>query len=316
MSMACLETHQQHIAAPIYRRLMQRGRHARFVACTALGAVELLQRSGIEVGMNTSLCTSHTTLHCNNYTTIDRRISTPLAPTPVHPTHTHHPCIHPQLQGKTAVVVGDSNVVGLPLAMLLREHNVAAVTICHRTALEELYAPTNADACHATAQHRAEVGVCLPRLPGPRAAPRGDPGVSHAPVPTTVHAAVQATACSDAAAAAAASLQHRLQLDLPAITRTADILVVAVGIPKLVKADWVRPGAVIVDVGINVVQGRELFECCPAGERPAEYSVVGDVDYDDVAPVASAVTPVPGGIGPMTIAAVLHNVLQSARGVV
>ncbi len=212
------------------------------------------------------------------------------------------------------MVVGDSNVVGLPLAMLLRDHNVAAVTICHRTALEDFYSENNignnADACHATAQHRAEVGVCLPRLPGPRVV-----SASSANVPTPPQPMPNSQSCTDAAAAAAASLQHRLQLDLPAITRTADILVVAVGIPKLVKADWVRPGAVIVDVGINVVQGRELFECCPAGERPAEYSVVGDVDYDDVAGVASAVTPVPGGIGPMTIAAVLHNVLQSVRGV-
>lgn len=207
-----------------------------------------------------------------------------------------------QLEGKTAVVVGDSNVVGLPLAMLLREHHVAAVTICHRTALQELYA-SEQDVCHASAQQRAQVGVCLPRLPGPR------PGSGHDDVPR----APPAPTCREAAAEATATLQQRLQLDLPAVTRTADILVVAVGIPKLVKADWVQPGAVIVDVGINVVQGRELFECCPAGERPSEYSVVGDVDYEDVAGVASAVTPVPGGIGPMTIAAVLHNVLQSGR---
>jgi hypothetical protein len=172
--------------------------------------------------------------------------------------------------------------------------------------------------------------------------------------------------------------------DLPSITRTGDILVVAVGYPQLVKREWVKPGAVVIDVGINVispepaaagdgsthdgdqplqmqhpkqlpgtghavaamptapaaataaassrVSGGEVEGHAvappPAGsvaaylrdEYPEEgaqlqqpWHVVGDVDFCDVAQVASAITPVPGGVGPMTIAAVLHNTVLAAR---
>ncbi len=160
--------------------------------------------------------------------------------------------------------------------------------------------------------------------------------------------------------------------ELPGITRTADILVVAVGYPNLVRREWVKPGAVVIDVGINVVprhgteqeaqqgaaaqqQGAAAQQqqqraaaggeaalqrsqqqarqrppvvndyCTPDGasrlggwseqdsaaQQP--WHVVGDVDFCDVAPVAAALTPVPGGVGPMTIAAVLHNTVQAAR---
>jgi 5,10-methylene-tetrahydrofolate dehydrogenase/methenyl tetrahydrofolate cyclohydrolase len=160
--------------------------------------------------------------------------------------------------------------------------------------------------------------------------------------------------------------------DLPGITRTGDILVVAVGYPHLVKRGWVKPGAVVIDVGINVVScgdgatdhvasthedGGPCTESAPreqqaspdaksmaagaashiqqehaqdseTGNHPTSrhdqyeeecaqskqpWHVVGDVDFDDVAEVASALTPVPGGVGPMTIAAVLHNTVQAAR---
>lgn len=172
---------------------------------------------------------------------------------------------------------------------------------------------------------------------------------------------------------------------LPAICRTADILVVAVGSPELIRAGWVKPGAVVVDVGINVVplprrpaaasppdhgndagQYQQQQQQCAAqqhsgmqvaqgsmsaggagqaegssqqraptsssgGCKPevqlqlvqsdtdgslalsSDYSVVGDVAHKEVAGVASVLTPVPGGVGPMTIAAVLHNTLQAAR---
>ncbi|KAL0022085.1 hypothetical protein WJX79_005384 [Trebouxia sp. C0005] len=115
------------------------------------------------------------------------------------------------LPGKTAVVIGDSNVVGTPLAMLLQANGVAALT-------------------------------------------------------------------------------------------TADILIVAVGHAELVKRSWIKPGAVVIDVGINVVGNIDT----------GEYHVVGDIAYAEVAQVASAITPVPGGVGPMTIAAVLHNTIQAA----
>ena len=97
---------------------------------------------------------------------------------------------------------------------------------------------------------------------------------------------------------------HSRSKDLPGITRLADILVVAIGKPRFVTADMVRPGAVVIDVGINRVTD--------AG-TPKGYRIEGDVDYAPVAEVASAITPVPGGVGKMTIAMLLANTLQAAR---
>ena len=97
---------------------------------------------------------------------------------------------------------------------------------------------------------------------------------------------------------------HSRSKDLPGITRLADILVVAIGKPRFVTADMVKPGAVVVDVGINRV--------ADAG-HPKGYRIEGDVDYAPVAEVASAITPVPGGVGKMTIAMLLVNTLQAAR---
>ncbi|HEX7374817.1 MAG TPA: bifunctional methylenetetrahydrofolate dehydrogenase/methenyltetrahydrofolate cyclohydrolase FolD [Steroidobacteraceae bacterium] len=123
--------------------------------------------------------------------------------------------------GKHAVVIGRSDIVGKPMAMLLSQKGVdATVTLCHS------------------------------RTP-----------------------------------------------DLPGFCRQADILVAAIGIPCVVQGDWVKPGAVVIDVGINRV-----------GDK-----LVGDVDYVAAAQVASAITPVPGGVGPMTIAMLLANTLRSAR---
>ena len=122
--------------------------------------------------------------------------------------------------GKTAVVVGRSNIVGKPQALLLLEKN-ATVTVCHS------------------------------RTP-----------------------------------------------DLAAVTRTADILVVAVGRAGLVTGDMVKPGGVVIDVGMN---------------RNAEGKLCGDVDFDSVAEVASYITPVPGGVGPMTITMLLRNTMTAAQ---
>ncbi len=97
---------------------------------------------------------------------------------------------------------------------------------------------------------------------------------------------------------------HSRSRDLPAITRSADILVVAIGKPRFVTAPMVRPGAVVVDVGINRVAD---------AEAPKGYSIVGDVDYGPVCEVAGAITPVPGGVGKMTIAMLLLNTLQAAK---
>lgn len=91
--------------------------------------------------------------------------------------------------------------------------------------------------------------------------------------------------------------------DLPAITRTADVLVAAAGVPGLVTADMVKPGAVVIDVGINRVTRDD-----------GSVKTVGDVDYDSVKDVAGALTPVPGGVGPMTVAMLLRNTVEAALG--
>jgi methylenetetrahydrofolate dehydrogenase (NADP+) / methenyltetrahydrofolate cyclohydrolase len=97
---------------------------------------------------------------------------------------------------------------------------------------------------------------------------------------------------------------HSRTRDLPAVTRQADILIAAIGKPEFVTADMVRPGAVVIDVGINRVDDPS---------RPRGYRLVGDVAYDSVAQIASAITPVPGGVGPMTIAMLLQNTLQAMQ---
>ncbi|MRR29011.1 bifunctional methylenetetrahydrofolate dehydrogenase/methenyltetrahydrofolate cyclohydrolase FolD [bacterium] len=132
----------------------------------------------------------------------------------------------PSLEGANAVVLGRSNIVGMPVALLLVRAN-ATVTICHSRSR-----------------------------------------------------------------------------NLPEIIRKADILVAAVGRPEMVKGDWIKPGAVVIDVGINHVED---------ASRPKGYRIVGDVAYDEAVQVASAITPVPGGVGPMTIAMLLKNTLRAAE---
>ncbi|MBA8821519.1 bifunctional methylenetetrahydrofolate dehydrogenase/methenyltetrahydrofolate cyclohydrolase [Ochrobactrum sp. P6BS-III] len=106
------------------------------------------------------------------------------------------------------------------------------------------------------------------------------------------------------AANATVTVAHSRTKDLPAIARTADILVAAVGRPQMVKGDWVKPGATVIDVGINRI---------PAPERgEGKTRLVGDVDFADAEKVAGAITPVPGGVGPMTIAMLMANTLTAA----
>jgi methylenetetrahydrofolate dehydrogenase (NADP+)/methenyltetrahydrofolate cyclohydrolase len=98
------------------------------------------------------------------------------------------------------------------------------------------------------------------------------------------------------------TIAHSKTKDLPAVVRRADIVVAAVGRPEMVKADWIKPGAAVIDVGINRID---------AGEGKTK--LVGDVAFDEVAQVAGAITPVPGGVGPMTIAVLLRNTLVAAH---
>lgn len=105
---------------------------------------------------------------------------------------------------------------------------------------------------------------------------------------------------------ATVTLAHSRTVDLPAVTREADIVVAAMGRPEFIKADAIKPDAVVIDVGVNRVDD-------PSSEKG--YRLVGDVAYDEVADVASAITPVPGGVGPMTIAMLLTNCLAAARAI-
>jgi methylenetetrahydrofolate dehydrogenase (NADP+)/methenyltetrahydrofolate cyclohydrolase len=89
---------------------------------------------------------------------------------------------------------------------------------------------------------------------------------------------------------------HSKTPDIAHVCREADIVVAAVGVPNLVRKDWIKPGAVVLDVGIN---------------RTADGKLVGDVNFSEVAPLASAITPVPGGVGPMTVAMLMSNTVEN-----
>ncbi|MFN6946743.1 MAG: bifunctional 5,10-methylenetetrahydrofolate dehydrogenase/5,10-methenyltetrahydrofolate cyclohydrolase [Cytophagaceae bacterium] len=103
------------------------------------------------------------------------------------------------------------------------------------------------------------------------------------------------------------TLCHRYTENLSSYTKLADILIVAVGIPGLITADMVKEGAVVIDVGITRVKDET---------KKSGFALKGDVDYEQVAPKCSYITPVPGGVGPMTIASLLMNTLNSAKGII
>lgn len=106
------------------------------------------------------------------------------------------------------------------------------------------------------------------------------------------------------AANATVTIAHSRTKNLPDVCRSADILVVAVGRPEMVKAEWIKPDACIIDVGINRIATPERGE--------GKTRLVGDVAFDECTPVAAAITPVPGGVGPMTIAMLMANTLIAA----
>jgi methylenetetrahydrofolate dehydrogenase (NADP+) / methenyltetrahydrofolate cyclohydrolase len=134
---------------------------------------------------------------------------------------------------------------------------------------------------------------CLPTLEGVNAVVLGRSNIVGMPVSLLlVRANATVTIC------------HSRTRDLPAVVRSADVLVAAVGRAEMVKGDWVKPGAVVIDVGVNRVDD---------ATKKLGYRLVGDVAFDEVKEVASAITPVPGGVGPMTIAMLLRNTLTSAN---
>jgi methylenetetrahydrofolate dehydrogenase (NADP+)/methenyltetrahydrofolate cyclohydrolase len=106
------------------------------------------------------------------------------------------------------------------------------------------------------------------------------------------------------------TIAHSRTRDLPAVARRADILVAAVGKPEMVRGSWVKPGAIVIDVGVNRVPGEGL----DAAGKPRT-RLVGDVAYAEAAEVAGAITPVPGGVGKMTIAMLMSNTLDAAKQV-
>ncbi len=97
---------------------------------------------------------------------------------------------------------------------------------------------------------------------------------------------------------------HSRTRDLPSVTASGDILIAAVGRPEMVKGDWIKPGACVIDVGINRIKGEN-----------GKSKLVGDVDFAEAVKVAGSITPVPGGVGPMTIACLLRNTLSAARAI-
>ena len=166
------------------------------VPCTALGCVELLDRSNVD------------------------------------------------MYGKHVVVIGRSNIVGLPLA-LLALHRDATVTVCHVQTPQD----------HGDKEENGE------------------------------------------------NIGSQASTDLAAACRMADILITAAGSPGLIRGNWIKPGAVVIDVGFNVVEGD--------ASSSAKSRIRGDVSFDEAATVASKITPVPGGVGPMTIAMLMRNTLNS-----
>jgi methylenetetrahydrofolate dehydrogenase (NADP+)/methenyltetrahydrofolate cyclohydrolase len=106
------------------------------------------------------------------------------------------------------------------------------------------------------------------------------------------------------------TIAHSRTRDLPEVVRRADVVIAAVGRPLMVKGDWIKPGAIVIDVGINRIPAPELGT---DAEGRTKTRLVGDVDYTQALPRAGAITPVPGGVGPMTIAMLMANTLAAAE---
>jgi methylenetetrahydrofolate dehydrogenase (NADP+)/methenyltetrahydrofolate cyclohydrolase len=106
------------------------------------------------------------------------------------------------------------------------------------------------------------------------------------------------------------TIAHSKTRDLPAVCRGADILVAAVGQPQMIKGGWIKPGASVIDVGINRVPFRD-----PVKAAEGRTKVVGDVDFKSASKVAGGITPVPGGVGLMTVACLLRNTVTAAKAI-
>lgn len=211
--------------------------------------------------------------------------------------------------------------MGLPIALALRSSGVGMLTLVSRAALAPLLAGRSARALQGTdcggAVHGQQRGLAAASSSGRAADAQSDADGADADFANESRACAAGADAQHHAQNAAVG-EHMGSACLAAQTRQADLLVVAVGHAGLVSGDWVKPGATVLDVGINIKLAHDAradnYDFGPAGSGAAgAYHVVGDVDYAGAAAVAGAITPVPGGVGPMTVAAVLHNTLQTAR---
>lgn len=143
-------------------------------------------------------------------------------------------------------------------------------------------------------EKRAAAAACHPLLPGPISPKEVKLPIGESPAKNSGNCGI---------------VDQFHDCKLPEITRTADILVVAVGHPNLVRRHWVKPGAVVLDVGINVIPSDGANE---AGSL-SDLHLAGDVAFEEVSKIARAISPVPGGVGPMTISSLMHNTLLAAK---
>jgi len=207
------------------------------------------------------------------------------------------------LSGLNAVVIGRSNIVGKPMAALLLKES-CTVTIAHSRTRDLPAVVRGADIVIAAVGQTGFV-PCTPLgclmllqdhlgdLSGLEAVVIGRSNIVGKPM---------AQLLTDANATV--TIAHSRTRNLADVVRRADIVVAAVGRPEMVRGDWIKPGATVIDVGINRL---------PPTEDKPKGRLVGDVAYGEAAEVAGAITPVPGGVGPMTIAVLLRNTLVAAH---
>ena len=206
------------------------------------------------------------------------------------------------VEGLVARLNADDAVDGMIVQLPLRDG------LDGRRAVDAISPGKDADGLHPMS-----LGKLVLEQPGPRpATPSGIMAIlAHYDLPTEGKVAVVvgrsflvgrplALLLGGRSANATVTQAHSRTRDLAALTRTADILVAAVGVPRLITAEYVKPGAVVIDVGVNRL----------------DEGLVGDVAFDEVAEVAGAITPVPGGVGPMTIASLLANTVEAAERIV
>jgi 5,10-methylene-tetrahydrofolate dehydrogenase/methenyl tetrahydrofolate cyclohydrolase len=207
-----------------------------------------------------------------------------------------------EMKGKTAAVVGRSNIVGLPVALLLQNEDATVTMVHSRTpnAGEQWWWTT-------VATLPSCIASCFLCCSG-----SGHPLVTMLTSPNVMLLDRQCCIAATCSFIATRSRHHALHCIVSCaalccaeeVVRQADIVIAACGKAEMVKGSWLKPGAVVVDVGINAVDD-------PAAKRG--YRLVGDVAYGEAAEVASQITPVPGGVGPMTIAMLLQNTLEGYK---